>query len=299
MSFTNTVPSQIQSRSIVIARVNGRIQRVPVTSRLWEPLAYPLFFPSGSLGWGVTPPLPHHSPHMSPALPSQLLYYRTRVLCDARFQIFGHLTSEYLVDMFTCDLECRLNYIRQNQTRIRQGECNATGDSPTIGTVYLPSSFLGSRRWTSEQIADGLALGATFGPPSFFVTMTCNPHWPEIVSQLQPSQQYHDVPLVVCRVFKQKLAHFLKTLSTIFPNAGRRQYIVHSIEFQKRGLPHCHILIKFEADCLSPDYIDQIVSVEMPSNDHDAAPVRSHMLHSHPAPYNPPSQYCQRETNGV
>ena len=75
MSFTNTVPSQIQSRSIVIARVNGRIQRVPVMSRLWEPLAYPLFFPSGSLGWGVTRPLPHHSPHMSPALPSQLLYY--------------------------------------------------------------------------------------------------------------------------------------------------------------------------------------------------------------------------------
>ena len=253
--------------------MNGCIQRVPVTSHLWEPLAYPLFFPSGSLGWGVTPALAHRLSDMSPALPSQLLYYRTHVLCDAHFQILGHLTSEYLVDMFTCDLECCLNYIRQNQNHICEGECNATGNSPCIGTIYLPSSFLGSRQWTSKQIADGLALGATFGPPSFFVTMTCNPHWPEIVSQLRPSQQYHDVLLVVCKVFKQKLAHFLKTLSTIFPTMGRHQYIVHSIEFQKRGLPHCHILIKFEADCLSPEYIDQIMSTEMPVNDHDAAPI--------------------------
>lgn len=146
MSFTNTVPSQIQSRCIVIAHVNGHIQCVPVMSRLWEPLAYPLFFPSGSLGWGVTPALAHHSSDMSPALPSQLLYYRTCVLCDARFQILGHLTSEYLVDMFTRDLECCLNYIHQNQNCIREGECNATGDTPCIGTVYLPSSFLGSRQ---------------------------------------------------------------------------------------------------------------------------------------------------------
>lgn len=106
--------------------------------------------------------------------------------------------------MFTRDLESRLHYIRMNQNHIRDTECASTGDYSNMGTVYLPSSFLGSRRWASKQIADGLALAATFGPPTFFATFTCNPHWLEIKSQLHPGQQYHDIPIVVTRVFKQR-----------------------------------------------------------------------------------------------
>lgn len=198
-------------------------------------------------------------------------YYRALLLHESHFQIFGHLTCEYLVDMFTHDLECRLNYIRQNQRHIRELESASTGDSSNVQNVYLPSSFLGSRRWASEQIADGLALATSFGPPSFFVTFTCNPHWTEITSQLRCGQQYHDVPLIVCRVFKQKFTHFLKSLSSMFPNAGDRQYLIYSTEFQKWGLPHCHVLIKFTADCVSIDDIDNIVSAEVPDNDADAS----------------------------
>ena len=44
----------------------------------------------------------------------------------------------------------------------------------------LPLSFIGSRRWTSEQVADALEIASKFGPPMFFITMTCNPMWPEI-----------------------------------------------------------------------------------------------------------------------
>ena len=128
--------------------------------------------------------------------------------------------------------------------------------------------------------------------------MTCNPQWPEITSQLRPGQQYEDIPLIVCRVFKQRLVHFLKTLSTIFPSAGERQYIVHCIEFQKRGLPHCHILIKFHANCTTPDDSNSVVSAEIPVDATDAALVRKHMLHIHPPPHKPPSRYCQQETNG-
>jgi hypothetical protein len=54
MSYTNTVPSQIKSCRIVIALHNSQNQALSATSRLWEPLAYPLFFPSGTLGWGIS-----------------------------------------------------------------------------------------------------------------------------------------------------------------------------------------------------------------------------------------------------
>ena len=263
MSYNNTVPSQIQSRSMVIARREGSNQHVLVTSWLWEPLAYPLFFLAGTLGWGLTSPDKDISSDDCISITTQMWYYRALLLREERFKIFGRLTCEYLVDMFTQDLECRLAYICQNQHRIRELDCTSTGNFSNIQNMYLPSSFLGSRHWASEQIADGLALAACFGPPTFFVTFTCNPHWPEITSQLRPGQQFHDVPLIVCRVFKQKFTHFLK-LSSMFPNAGDWQYIIFSTEFQKRGLPHCHILIKFNTDCQCTDNIDNIVSAEVP-----------------------------------
>jgi len=50
--------------------------------------------------------------------------------------------------------------------------------------VYLPASFLGLHCWASEQVSDCLAIAAALGNPTFFVTMTCNPQWLEITSQL-------------------------------------------------------------------------------------------------------------------
>jgi len=52
-AVNNTAHSEIRPRHLVITRVNGHTQRIPSISRLWEPLAYPLFFPHGTLGWGL------------------------------------------------------------------------------------------------------------------------------------------------------------------------------------------------------------------------------------------------------
>lgn len=160
--------------------------------------------------------------------------------------------------------------------------------------IYLPASFLGSNRWASEQVADSLAIAASLGNPTFFITMTCNPDWPEITSQLRPGQTYVDIPMVVVRVFKRKLFLLLKALKTMFVNAGRQIYSIHVIEFQKRGLPHAHILIKYEKECVHPDDIDMVVSAEIPKDPEDAALVRKFMMHTHPRLSDPPSKYCQR-----
>ena len=114
--------------------------------------------------------------------------------------------------------------------------------------IYLPASFLGSRHWATEQISDSLAVAAKYGPPTFFITMTCNTNWPEIQSQLCHRQDFTDIPVVVIRVFKRKVALLEQALKTMFPHAGGLLYCIHSIEFQKRGLPHVHILLKFCSD---------------------------------------------------
>ena len=160
--------------------------------------------------------------------------------------------------------------------------------------IYLPSSFLGSRRWCSQQIADSLTIAAQMDTPSFFITMTCNPEWPEIQCHLAPGQDFTDVPATVNWVFKQKLAALLRTLRHMFSNAGPVRYVIYCIEFQKRGLPHAHILIKYAKNCVQACDIDCIVSAEIPSDADDMALVRKFMMHHHPPLTTPASKYCQR-----
>lgn len=206
-----------------------------------------------------------------------------------------------MVDMFSRELESRLAYIRGNQQRLRQNDAALMGSADLVESaenIYLPSSFLGSWRWASEQVSDSLAIAAAFGNPTFFITMTCDPNWPEIASQLRLGQSFVDIPVVVVRVFKRKLTLLLQELKTMFPNVGRPIYLIYSIEFQKRGLPHAHILIKYPRGCVEPEEIDAVISAEIPDDPDDAASVRRYMMHSHPDGV--PAKYCQRTAeNGV
>jgi hypothetical protein len=304
MSYSNTTQTEIKARRMIVVTANGENQAVSTVSRYWEPLSYPLLFPHGTLGWGIVGSN-HDNRFDQPLDPNadipttQMWHYRARLLREPRFQIFGRLANEYIVDMFSRDLESRLAYIRSNQQRLRQNDAALMGTSDLLEpseNIYLPASFLGSKRWASEQISDSLAIAACHGNPTFFVTMTCNPEWPEIQSQLRLGQDYTDIPIVVVRVFKRKLALLLLTLKTMFVNVGRPVYCIHCVEFQKRGLPHSHILMKFPRDCIDPAEIDSIVSAEIPDNAADAELVRKFMMHSHPLPNRPRSKYCQHES---
>ena len=93
------------------------------------------------------------------------------------------------------------------------------------------------------QVSDALALAARFGCPTFFVTVTCNPDWPEITNILRPGQFFHDQPLVVARVFKQKLKNIMIAISNMFPNAGRNVLPVLdlTVEFNTFIQARCYI----------------------------------------------------------
>jgi len=118
-------------------------------------------------------------------------------------------------------------------------DTDQSGDSSSID-IELPASFLGSRKWALEETADSLALAYAYGKPSYFITMTCNPEWPEIQDRLQPGQNVSDIP-VVARAFKIRLQCLLQIIQTRF---GHLVYMVKVIEFQKCGFPHAHIIIK-------------------------------------------------------
>jgi len=50
--------------------------------------------------------------------------------------------------------------------------------------------------------------------------MTCNLEWPEIQRALQPGQPALERPDVIQRVWRVKLAAFVRRLGTLFPVGG-------------------------------------------------------------------------------
>jgi hypothetical protein len=72
--------------------------------------------------------------------------------------------------------------------------------------------------------------------------MTCNPHWEEITSRLEPGLTPQDRPDLVTRVYKAKLRS-MKDLLIKKQYFGEVVAYVHVTEIQKRGLPHEHMLL--------------------------------------------------------
>jgi hypothetical protein len=81
----------------------------------------------------------------------------------------------------------------------------------------------------------------------------------------------------------------------MFPLIGKPTYMIYVIKFQKRGLPHVHILIKYPREDLTPHDIDQVISAEIPTQREDTILVRQFMTHNHPSSNRPPLKYCQTE----
>ena len=128
--------------------------------------------------------------------------------------------------------------------------------------VILPASFTGGPRDQSRRYHDAMAIVRRLGKPSLFITMTCNPHWDEIMLCML-GMLPADRPDIVARVFNLKLAQLLEELKKdgIF---GRCVASMHVIEFQHRGLPHAHILLVLDNDFKQPHEVDAFVTAELP-----------------------------------
>ena len=78
--------------------------------------------------------------------------------------------------------------------------------------VILPSYFPGSPRQMSERYHDAMAIVQYFHKPDLFITMTCNPKWPEIQENLKPGQDATDRPDLIVRVFELKFQELMDDL---------------------------------------------------------------------------------------
>nr|GEW96603.1 hypothetical protein [Tanacetum cinerariifolium] len=171
---------------------------------------------------------------------------------DTGLQRGGSLFQQYLVDAYTAVEEQRLKWTRNYKDTLHvalyHNLCDVVtrGDTSAVGLgkrIILPRTFTGSPRYMMHNYQDAMALCRAYGNLDLFITFTSNLKWLEILEMLAyfPGQKPHDRPEIGT--------------------------LVYVIEFQKRGMPHSHILLWLEENykCKTPNEIDDIISAEMPS----------------------------------
>lgn len=306
------------NRDIAVYPHGEALSRISPLNPNCDPMVYPLLFPAGEPGW--TPGQLHHEEHRTRVRQqiTCLQFYSFRLAVRpgvfSPIHAAGKLTQQYVVDTYVRVEGNRMEFLRQNQDKLRvdlyQGLLDhvaTVGDvhRVRIGTVrVLPATYQGSPRALQQNYQDAMSIVRAFGRPDLFITFTCNPRWPEIAASLLPHQRAADRPDVVARVFHLKLAQLLDDIV-------RRQIFgtvvahVHVVEFQKRGLPHAHMLfiLAHRDKPRDADVIDRIVSAEIPDSTTDSVLrelVRRHMIHGPCGSLNPASPcmadgQCQKD----
>ncbi|KAK7312898.1 hypothetical protein VNO77_37136 [Canavalia gladiata] len=92
----------------------------------------------------------------------------------------------------------------------------------------------------------------------------------DVIIETQTGLRLEDRPNLLCRVFKIKLDHLIMEIKddNVF---GKVVSVVYTIEFQKRGLPHAHILVFLHPanKFVTADDIDRIICAEIPDYKQD------------------------------
>jgi len=131
--------------------------------------------------------------------------------------------------------------------------------------VILPSSYTGGPRHMNQCYQDSMSLGRRYRKVDMFLTMTMNPYWDEITQELEPGQTPYDRPDLIARVFEMKRKALLDEIYNhgIF---GLTVAYVYTIEFQKWGLPHMHLLIFLHEPhkVLTPEAVDSCIWARWP-----------------------------------
>jgi hypothetical protein len=262
-------------RQIMIQhRADSPPQFIPDWHRLYHPLAYPILFPSGQTGWylGMRSLTGESISRMQ-----YLKYLIMRRDSLSHIQACGRLTLEFWCDAWAANEAAIMEFHRrpQQQSMYRSAHRSAVfdqlanTDARDIGVpvrTVLPSSVVGSPRFYHSLFLNAMALPRRFGKPDLFITMTANPYWPEITAQIPIGSHWQFHPDIVARVFMIKVDSLIDDIrgKKIFGDVAA---IVWRVEWQKRGLPHLHLLVILKDHIHTAAQIDLIVSAEIPDSD--------------------------------
>ena len=273
------------SRDIVLFRTGSGIQKINDLHPFYPALHYVLLFATGQLQWHLNipyrdvenpqQPQPQHQENNQGdkrkiVTQSEYLKYCLHPCLNESNHIFmaKKLFQEYVVDGWATTEQSHLDWVQRNKTKIRaytyKGLTDALAVDPQMYAhnlgqrIVLPSTFINSSGFMIHVCQEA----------DFFLTMTANPNWPEIKAALLPGQSSADRPDLVNCVFCLKVQELM---DDIHKQGVLRRAVAHvwTTEFQKRGLPHVHLIIFLYPDSKlsTAEEIDSLLSADFPDED--------------------------------
>lgn len=267
-------------RDIVLKKRGGALLRINELHPSYDALQYPLLFWMGQRTYDYSSHTqydPRRQEYTDRKLSTNDFYrYHLMIRNDPNLLLMcGPLSNQFWTDMFSKVEAQRLSFLRHEQEKLRadtyQDFTDALAgdlDPAEMGhKVILPSSFTGGPRYMHEKAQDAIAMVRLNGRPDLFITFTCNSNWDEIKSNLSLGQRHSDRHDLISRVFHLKLRKLVELIHKkgLF---GSCKGFTYTVEWQKRGLPHAHLLF-WMVDRIRPDSIDSIISAELPDQEAD------------------------------
>lgn len=277
--FVTNANGDIPPASIVVHQRGKKLTNLSPLDRNVEPMLYPLFYPNGGVGWYAEMRKKDTSKlTMDQYVKCKLAVREGRTFVPLHYG--RKLFQQWVVDQYARIEWERLGWVYREQETLKAANykglqeflnSKAEQSGLAIGRqIILPSSHYGSPRNMSMHFQDAMRIVAEFSKPTLFITMTANPEDADIQKCLKPGQTASDRPDIVARVFDLKKK---KLLQMVCENGmfGKVTAYVYSIEFQKRGLPHIHLLVHLAKDDVpnTPEKVDTIIKAEIPDEGDD------------------------------
>lgn len=277
--FITNANGDIPPASIVVhERGSKQLKNLNPLDGNVEPMLYPLFYPNGGRGWYA------EMKKKNGCTMDQYVKCKLAVRDDGYFVPIHYgrkLFQQWVVDQYARIEWERLGWIYRNQTTLKAAQYKGLLDflnskseqsGAQIGRqVILPSTHYGSPRNMSQHFQDAMRIVSEFGKPHLFITMTASTEDPDLKKLLEGTgQTASDRPDLMARIFDLKKKKLIKMVCEegMF---GQVVAYVYSIEFQKRGVPHIHMLCTLARDDNpnSPEKVDGIIKAEIPDEDND------------------------------
>ncbi|XP_012837527.1 PREDICTED: uncharacterized protein LOC105958070, partial [Erythranthe guttata] len=229
-------------RDIVVETRSNKLQRISELHPLYLPLQNPLLFPYSEDG------------------------YRDDISLRESSFADNRKRRKFCVDRFSMVESHRLN-IRFNQDQLRidmykgieEKIFKRDTEGKSVGQgIIIPGSFTAGPRYMFNNFVDALQIYNWIGFPTLFITIACNPQWPEIQRVFKDTNlRSEDRPDILCRVFKMQLDSMMTEI--------------------KKGRMFGRIRASQE-----PRRIDRIICAEIPDKENDRKMyqlVEKYMIH--------------------
>ena len=296
------VPSEDSHLDVVVHRrvedSDNHLRRVSYSNGLFDALAFPIYFFKGTLTWHPYFKVPVRNAkrreismmefyasmlyvrHTAGEMPSPRSGVRrhadatkTRPNDNTWFFRGGRLFQQ-----FVCSAAARYELKRMSilatpamQKQIRAETYDQLksalrdGEQPAnIGQrVICPASVKGSRRAMYKLFLDCMAIVRKFGSPHLFITVTCNQGHRHVRASVLEGQSPDERSDIVNRFFAKQVDLLIEYVHAgkAFGELCAYCYVV---EYQKRGNPHVHMVIRLKDGPLAAEGYDRYVSARLP-----------------------------------